>query len=214
MKSLDSTLKLSLRKEFLAKRAEFIARSQSELAKFNLAIAHNCQKILPTEDSGPIATYFPKSDEADPNLIQRVLSHREFAYPVMEGSRLSFWVPRDSKAWRVAAFGIREPDPARSKKIELDEMSAFLVPGVVFDRRGARVGYGKGFYDRTLGDSSIVRIGIGYSVQLSSHPLPEEKGDVRMDWIVTETAAIARSTLIANESDFIEGDEKMGNDES
>ena len=64
--------------------------------------------------------------------------------------------------------------------------SLCLVPGLVFDGEGNRVGYGAGYYDSFLAYYPGDKVGLVRSVQVSSNPLPHEKGDVAVDVLVTE----------------------------
>ena len=68
-----------------------------------------------------------------------------------------------------------------------------LVPLLAFDRKGYRLGYGGGYYDRTLAmlqeKGPVLAIGIAYAAQ-QVESVPREATDQRLDWIVTEEGAI------------------------
>ncbi|MDO4806180.1 MAG: 5-formyltetrahydrofolate cyclo-ligase [Coriobacteriales bacterium] len=64
--------------------------------------------------------------------------------------------------------------------------SLCLVPGLVFDGEGNRVGYGAGYYDAFLAYYPGDKVGLVRSVQVSSNPLPHEQGDIAVDVLVTE----------------------------
>ncbi|MCB0386045.1 MAG: 5-formyltetrahydrofolate cyclo-ligase, partial [Bdellovibrionales bacterium] len=140
--------------------------------------------------SGLAASYSALPDEMDPGVFVSQKSDWQFAFPKVEGEGLSFWVPLAPDGLLLGAFGILEPIPEKSREVALSECQVVLVPGVAFDQKGGRIGYGKGFYDRALRGCGALKIGMGYSVQLSVDELPLEKGDVPMDWIVTENFAI------------------------
>ena len=86
-------------------------------------------------------------------------------------------------------FGILEPLP-ETPPVGLDEPDLILAPGVAFDRRGHRIGYGKGFYDRLLAQSRIPVLALAYGFQLVPH-VPDEEHDRRMDFIRTPDELIA-----------------------
>ena len=67
-----------------------------------------------------------------------------------------------------------------------------VVPGVAFDRRGGRLGHGKGIYDRLLKCSAGIKIGICYEWQIIDE-VPTGKDDVKMDFIVAETGILVCS---------------------
>ncbi len=86
-------------------------------------------------------------------------------------------------------FGIFEP----SSEAEEIEPDIVLVPLAAFDRAGHRIGYGGGYYDRTLErlrkSKKITAIGIGFSVQEIAH-VPSSDHDVRLDIMLTEKEVI------------------------
>jgi 5-formyltetrahydrofolate cyclo-ligase len=90
-------------------------------------------------------------------------------------------------------MGILEPKPelrvARDKRIDPTQLDLVVVPGVAFDRRGGRLGYGKGYYDKLLrqvrGDAT--KAAVCFECQLFAE-IPVLPHDVRMDMVVTEKA--------------------------
>lgn len=91
----------------------------------------------------------------------------------------------------VGAFGILEPRPelrSRSdRRLDVTEVDLVLVPGVVFDRRGGRMGHGWGYYDRLLARArpGTHRIAPAFECQLVDE-VPMEPHDIRVDVVVTE----------------------------
>ena len=67
-----------------------------------------------------------------------------------------------------------------------------IIPGVVFDPQGHRVGYGKGYYDRYLSDKHIQRIGVVYD-DFILKSLPHGRYDLAVDLIITEKRLISVS---------------------
>jgi len=93
---------------------------------------------------------------------------------------------------RPGAFSIQEPDPALCLKIEPDQIDVVIVPGSVFDKRGARFGYGGGFYDRFLANDApqAIRIALAFSFQVLDNNIPVKSHDQFMDYIITEKEII------------------------
>jgi 5-formyltetrahydrofolate cyclo-ligase len=89
---------------------------------------------------------------------------------------------------KQGVYGIWEPDPTRAEKAELSMLDAVLVPGVAFDLRGGRMGYGGGFYDRFL--AALPRrpflVGVAFSMQVVDE-VPREPHDIGLDGLVTES---------------------------
>lgn len=123
-------------------------------------------------------------------LIDRLVERgTRVALPRVEGSEIVAVVYARGDPVAATAFGAMEPladDPVEPKDVDL-----VIVPGVAFDRLGARVGYGGGFYDRFLPRTrpGVPAIAIAYSLQLVPD-VPEGRMDRRLDAIVTEDEVI------------------------
>ncbi len=140
-----------------------------------------------------VSAYWPMGSELDPRPLMRALDGRGhgLALPVVAGAGrpLVFraWTPGDPL--RPAAFNTREPGPDKAVMTP----RALLVPLLAFDRAGYRLGYGGGFYDRTLAglrlSGPVLAIGLAYAGQ-EVPAIPRDGNDSRLDWIVTEAEAI------------------------
>lgn len=141
-------------------------------------------------DAGPVAGYWPLPGEIDPRplLVRCPIA----ALPVMQGPGL----PLLFRRWRQgdplhsAAFGVQEPGP----EAELLRPALLLLPLLAFDRRGGRLGYGGGFYDRTLAElradgSAVIAIGIGFALQ-ELPEVPTGPADMPLDAVVTEAETL------------------------
>lgn len=87
---------------------------------------------------------------------------------------------------KEGAYGILEPDDSELK-IEEKNIDVSYLPGLAFDRRGGRVGYGGGFYDRFLLKTrkNSKKIGLAYKFQVFPE-VPTEEHDVFIDGIITD----------------------------
>lgn len=88
----------------------------------------------------------------------------------------------------TGSYGILEPDK-KCEKYDGFDNSVCVVPGLSFDLRGYRLGFGKGFYDRFLTEHDIPAIGLCYE-NCISETLPAESHDVSVDCIVTQDRVI------------------------
>ncbi len=94
-------------------------------------------------------------------------------------------------------WGIREPITERCERLgKLDEVEFVLLPGVAFARDGARLGYGKGFYDRLLAQMTHrpALVAAAFALQIMEQ-IPQEPTDIKVEWIVTEQETIICSML-------------------
>jgi len=85
----------------------------------------------------------------------------------------------------------RVPQPADREPFPLEKVNVLLIPGVVFDLHGNRIGMGKGFFDRFLAalPPSAVKIGLAFDLQIVESLTPAP-WDVAMDWVMTESRVI------------------------
>lgn len=105
------------------------------------------------------------------------------AYPAYAKDKMVFRLALRSELEMNQDFGVGILGPSESAK----EVSPniVIVPGLGFTKDGARLGRGKGFYDRYLEDKSVIKIGIGFEMQIDED-IPSEPHDVKMDFLVTD----------------------------
>ncbi len=88
----------------------------------------------------------------------------------------------------VGSYGLAQPDPAEIVWLPAEaRIDLVVVPGLAFDRRGQRIGWGGGYYDRFLAQVQTVKIGLCYD-ELVLDCIPGEPHDVPVDVVVAETA--------------------------
>ena len=87
----------------------------------------------------------------------------------------------------VGPWGLAQPDPAVATWLPAEARTDLVVvPGLAFDRRGHRIGWGGGYYDRFLAQVQAVKIGLCYDA-LVLDCIPGEPHDVPVDLVVAET---------------------------
>lgn len=111
---------------------------------------------------------------------------KKFYLPRVNGVNLEI-LPYNESRLELGAFHIEEPQG--SEVIDPEEIELVVVPAVAYDKRGNRLGRGKGFYDRLLQTTRATKIGVGYEFQLLDE-LPAEPHDVPMDVIITQNTCI------------------------
>ena len=158
-------------------------------------IASNFLASVPLAEGSYIAGYAAIGSEADPAELLLRLSGRGHSCLLprvaTRGMPLVFnvWQPGDELV--PGDHGTREPKPDAPE----GRPDIVLVPLLAFDAQGRRLGYGGGYYDRTLEKlrqerRGVVAVGVAFSAQ-EAQDLPEEEFDARLDWIVTEKGARA-----------------------
>ena len=76
-------------------------------------------------------------------------------------------------------------EPCGTETADIKKIDAVLVPGIAFDKNGARVGFGKGCYDRFLKNVSAIKIGVCYDFQICEK-ICDEEHDIKMDFLISE----------------------------
>ena len=133
--------------------------------------------FLGTDDEPDTGSWLPRLWEAGKQLaVPCVLPGAS----TLEHVRLTPDTPLAS-----GAFGLLEPPVAQRSRVEASWPEWILVPGLAFDRRGGRLGYGKGFYDRFLEHASGRTIGVGFAFQVVPE-VPCDPHDVFLHSLLTE----------------------------
>lgn len=177
------------------RREAFARRKEAHAAGAEAAAAAMTARFLADIPIGPgleIGGYRPIRTEIDPTPLMRALHAQgaRLSVPVIvaEGAPLQFrrWTPETRMS--VGAFGAEIPEDGQAASPEL-----FITPLVAFDRLGGRLGYGGGFYDRTLAEArprrTVRAVGVAYAAQEVA-ATPREPTDERLDAIVTDVETI------------------------
>jgi 5-formyltetrahydrofolate cyclo-ligase len=114
---------------------------------------------------------------------------KTLVYPRIKGNDLQFVRVLSLSELTPGSFGVLEP--AGSELVAVEELDLIVVPGVVFDRLGHRLGYGRGFYDRALAGcrNDCIKVGFAYDNQLVDS-LPTAKYDKTLSVLITESNTI------------------------
>jgi 5-formyltetrahydrofolate cyclo-ligase len=113
-----------------------------------------------------------------------VQAGKRVLYPRTVGTILEFVAVESLEALEESRFGICEP--LSGEAVPLAAIDLLVLPGVAFDDKGIRLGYGLGCYDRTL--AAVDRpplVGLAYDFQVVTS-LPREEHDIPVDFVVTE----------------------------
>ncbi len=177
------------------RRRQTISKANIETVK-NAAFsaARHFDQAIPISTHAVLAGYWPMRNEFDvrPLLTNLHNSGHTCGLPVVvaDDQPLIFreWNPKT--VLQSAAFGAMAP-PQNAPVIMPDVL---LVPLLAFDDHGYRLGYGGGFFDRTLAHirrfrMDILAVGIAYAEQ-HVDAVPHQPHDQRLDWVVTEEGAL------------------------
>ena len=181
--------KTSIRKQFLTFRRQLDVPTYLRLSR------RIQQQLIDSEcfaRAETVALYSPINNEVatEQVFLEARKQDKQVFYPRVQGDNLEFFEVRAVTALLPGAFGVAEP--ALGRKISVSELDLVVVPGVAFDLKGCRLGYGRGFYDRQLAGKPLetVSVGLGFESQLCDL-LPAEIHDQALDFIATETRFIS-----------------------
>lgn len=178
--------KKSLRAFYRNKRHEMPAHVKKVQ---DLKIFENLKRCEDYKKSKTVLAYVSSQIEVDTFAIISYSwkSNKQVLVPkcVPDTNLMDFYEIKSFDDLEKGAFGILEPKINCKKITSFDDSSCCLVPALTYDKKGYRLGFGKGFYDRFLVDYNGRKIGLCYSSCISDK-LPVDEFDKRVDCLVTD----------------------------
>lgn len=176
--------KSDLRAEGLRLRRDF-ARSLTGELRTELE-AELARLVLPhLAGVRVVAAYHPLRDEISPYTILSKLGDSQRAALPWFAGRDARMLWREAPATEPSPWGVLQPPP----EAEALAPDIVLVPLVLADPKGTRIGHGKGHYDRALSHlregGSVFTIGLGWETQIVDGPIPADPWDIKLDAIAT-----------------------------
>ncbi len=181
-------MKKALKEEIFGKRK---ALSKEDVEEKSEKIKESLYSLPEFKKAKNILFYVSFNNEASTvDMIKELLDNGEknIIVPFVEKNNpmLQLSELKNFNDLEPKTFEILEPKKNKIKKIEADKIDLIIVPGIVFDKNGHRIGYGYGYYDRLLEElNNAVKIGLCYGFQLVDK-VPKEQHDIPVDIIVTE----------------------------
>ena len=165
-----------------------VRQQKSAMTSADIAVRSEalCRMVLQTRQYQQASTlygYLPFNQEVDlmTLLRQAMVDGKQVALPKCYGKEMRFILMSDLTRVRPGAIGA--PEPAEDSPVAADPSALVIVPGLVFDRNGFRIGYGGGYYDRFLSaEPHHPTIGLCYSFQLTDRLEPDPH-DIPVDLV-------------------------------
>lgn len=181
---LDRNAQRKLQRARLIEARNALANRES----LDAALQSRVAEWLRQADVHVVGFYFPTRGEADlRTVIAQWLAldaHRVAALPVMSGKLLEFHAWTADAPMQAGGFGI--PVPAQGRAVQPD---CLLIPCVGFDQQRFRLGYGGGYYDRTLASLMPWPLVVGIALEATKvESIDPRPHDMQMDVVITETA--------------------------
>jgi 5-formyltetrahydrofolate cyclo-ligase len=183
------------RKRAVRRQAEANRRAQTDKDEASRIICEKLAALPEYVAAGTVMGYVDfKSEVRTRRFLSAALGgDKRIVVPYCLADDLGLFLLGSMEELVPGTYGILEPKvalrAAADRRVDAGELDLVVVPGVAFDRRGSRLGHGKGYYDRLLGrvrpDTALVALGFDCQV---FPEIPTELHDVRMDKVITEQA--------------------------
>jgi 5-formyltetrahydrofolate cyclo-ligase len=133
-----------------------------------------------------VCLYMSTPDEVDtkPLLAAALSAGKTVVFPSIERDELVLHQIRSIRDFTPGVYRILEPKKT-TPRVDTKSVDLCIVPGIVFDQDGYRLGHGKGYYDRLLSRVSAPKFGLAYEIQMVAK-LDHTSYDVPMTVVVTE----------------------------
>ncbi len=182
---------VSLEKEKIRKKVLIERKNQvnDEIIKKNNKIKRKLCSLRGFNEAKIINCYLSKSNEVSTyRIIKDLLKNKKIvSVPYINQKKIKASRIYDISNLKKGPYGIYQPEiilPLKEKLIDV-----IIVPGIAFDKKMNRIGYGKGYYDKYLKKLKALKIGLCYDFQLFEK-IPATKHDIKMDIIITEKRMI------------------------
>ncbi|MFW6272605.1 MAG: 5-formyltetrahydrofolate cyclo-ligase [bacterium] len=175
------------------KQLRNIKKKQRDLLDKNLVV-NNSKKIIDIilgldlfKKSKYVLSYMPFRNEVDVSLLMnKVSADKKIVLPkIIDDDIILKEFDNDLRNLKKNKYGILEPE--NGTEINPKRIEIAIIPGIVFDKKANRIGFGKGYYDRVLKAMDCLKLGVCYDFQLVddfSDVVLEH--DIKMDMVITE----------------------------
>ncbi|MBS4537055.1 5-formyltetrahydrofolate cyclo-ligase [Clostridium sp. D2Q-11] len=188
---MDTNAKEYLRKKVLKKRDQL---NRDDVDSLSGNIISYLMRMPQFQKSKAIMVYLSFKNEVDTfKLIELMMEMNKTIIVPYTDKKENVLIPSRLKdlgdSLSKNPYGYLEPkedalDPIKPKEIDL-----VIVPGLVFDKLGNRIGYGGGYYDKLLSQTDAFKVAVAYDFQIFPRIIPN-KHDIPVDYIVTPTKII------------------------
>lgn len=186
-------MKKTIRKEMINKRKSL---SQEELIEKSHQVFKQLKTLSLYKNAHRVMLYMDFNGEVKTNHILDDLINggRTAVIPISIPKTMEMTlseVKNPDIELAPSSYGILEPKPEYIRKVDAKSLDLVLVPGIAFDQKGYRIGYGGGYYDYFFSNAgkSIPSVAFAFDFQVIEE-VPKESYDRPVDFIVTETMII------------------------
>ena len=190
-------IKSEIRTKILDNRNNIPLKRRMEKSKI---ILKNIRSLKQYEKCNRIGIYYSINTEVSTqDLIRDALENNKIVGipKIINEKFIEFYRILESEykdiSWVQGKYGVMENE---SSEIISNDIQLVIVPGIVFDKHGNRIGYGKGYFDRFLSlKKPACTVGLAFEDQVINQDIPKEKFDQPVDIIVTEKRIIKTNKI-------------------
>lgn len=182
-------MKQTLKQDIFTKRKSM---SKDEITQKSSKIKENLFEFDEFKKAKNIMIYVSFNNEVNTtDIIKELLINKEknviVPFVKKDNPILQLLELKDINDLEPKTFGILEPKESSIREFSIKKIDLIILPGIVFDKKGHRIGYGYGYYDRFLKklNNEIKKIGFAFDFQLVEK-IPEEGHDMPVDIVITE----------------------------
>ncbi|HLC19795.1 MAG TPA: 5-formyltetrahydrofolate cyclo-ligase [Candidatus Nanoarchaeia archaeon] len=162
----------------------------------NVQIAEALQKQKEFMKAKTICIYLSKGSEVETHeLVKKIFKEgkKKVVVPVtdVKSKQIVLSLINDLNDTKKSTYDILEPK--KMLLIQPEQVDIFIVPGIAFDSKGSRIGYGQGYYDKLLSTTKKPKVGLAYSFQMVESIFTDTT-DIAMDKVITEEEVYGKNT--------------------
>lgn len=178
--------KLEIRKKLIEKRKNLSEITKSQWSEKILDKLRKEKDFLKAKN---ILFYLPIKGEVNlTKLTDYIKKDQKIYLPAIKNDEIVIKEFKSSSNLKEGKYLCLEPKHEKISKEEILDLA--LIPGIAFDKKGNRIGFGKGYYDKLLKKINCLKIGIAYQFQILKK-IPTEKHDQKVNKIITEQKIIS-----------------------
>jgi len=183
-------MKAEIRKQILEKRKSLL---EEEVNKKSNLIREKLFSLEEFRQAGSVLFYVDFENEVRTRemIDYSIRLNKKVIIPYIRNNRIELSVFNDFNELEKGKFGILEPRKEFIREYN-ETPGLVIVPGIAFDSRGYRIGFGGGFYDRLLSEERFkgsIKVALAYEFQIVEE-IPNEEHDVKVDKIVSEERVV------------------------